>query len=93
MSSTNGHSHNAGASSSGLTATTTHTTSTKDDSKSALETALVQIESIKTAFRESISGLTKLGDTLRQALREQKSGDKDLQSVRQTLRNLQNVRI
>ena len=61
--------------------------------KPALETALVQIESLKTGFRESIASLSKLGDTIRQALREQKAGDKDLHSVRQTLRSLQSVRL
>ena len=70
-------------------ATTTKTT----EPKPALETALVQIESLKTGFRESIASLTKLGDTVRQALREQKAGDKDLHSVRQTLRSLQSVRL
>ena len=71
----------------------THVPSKDSEAKPALETALVQIENIKTAFRETISALTKLGDSIRQALREQKSGDKDLQSVRQTLRSLQSVRI
>ena len=70
-------------------ATTTKTT----EPKPALETALVQIESLKTGFRESIASLSKLGDTVRQALREQKAGDKDLHSVRQTLRSLQSVRL
>ena len=70
-------------------ATTTKTT----EPKPALETALVQIESLKTGFRESIASLTRLGDTVRQALREQKAGDKDLHSVRQTLRSLQSVRL
>ena len=68
---------------------TTKTTETKP----ALETSLVQIESLKTGFRESIASLSKLGDTIRQALREQKAGDKDLHSVRQTLRSLQSVRL
>jgi hypothetical protein len=59
----------------------------------SLDHALVQIEAIKTGFREAISGLTKLGDIIRATLREQKASDKDLQQVRQTLRSLQGVRI
>ena len=65
----------------------------KSESKSTLEAALVQVESIKTSFREAISGLTKLGDSIRQSLREQKAGDKDVQTLRQTLRSLQGLRI
>ena len=80
--------------STGATRSATTTTATgSPEPKPALETALVQIESLKTGFRESIASLTKLGDTIRQALREQKAGDKDLHSVRQTLRSLQGVRI
>lgn len=63
------------------------------ETKPALETALAQIESLKTACRESIASLGKLGDTVRQALREQKAGDKDLQSVRSTLRSLQAMKL
>ncbi len=84
---TNGHQHPI------ATNGVTNVPSKDSEAKPALETALVQIESIKTAFRETISALTKLGDSIRQALREQKSGDKDLQNVRQTLRSLQSVRL
>jgi DNA polymerase III sliding clamp (beta) subunit (PCNA family) len=66
---------------------------TKPETKPALEAALLQIESIKTGFRESINGLTKLGDTIRHAMREQKVSEKEIQGVRQTLRSLQGVRI
>ena len=51
------------------------------------------IEGIKTGFREAINGLTKVGDHIRQAMREQKSGEKEIQGIRQTLRTLQSVRI
>ena len=72
---------------------TTTTATTTPEPKPSLDTALVQIEALKIGLRESITSLTKLGDTVRQALREQKAGDKDLQSVRQTLRSLQSVRL
>ena len=68
-------------------------TVSKEETKSALETALGQIESLKTGFRETINGLSKLGDSIRNAMREQKASEKEVQTVRQTLRSLQSVRI
>ncbi len=65
----------------------------KQEPKPSLEAALVQIEAMKTGFREGINSLTKLGDSIRQALREQKASEKEIQGVRQTLRSLQGVRI
>ena len=59
----------------------------------ALETALAQIEVIRGEFRNAVAGLAKLGDLLKQASREQKVGEKEVQAVRQTLRSLQSVRI
>jgi DNA polymerase III sliding clamp (beta) subunit (PCNA family) len=61
--------------------------------KSALETALAQIEIVRTDFRNAIAGLNKLGDQLKSAAREQKASEREVQSVRQTLRSLQSVRI
>jgi len=61
--------------------------------KSALETAMAQIEIVRTDFRNAIAGLNKLGDQLKSAAREQKASEKEVQSVRQTLRSLQSVRI
>lgn len=66
-------------------------TTNREDSKSSLEAALVQIEAIKTGFRESINGLTKLGDHIRQSMREQKTSEKEIHNVRQTLRTFQSV--
>lgn len=61
--------------------------------KSALETALAQIEIVRGDFRNAIAGLNKLVENLKQAQREQMAGNKEVQSVRQTLRSLQGVRI
>ena len=61
--------------------------------KPAIEIALEKIEVIKTAHRESIRGLNDLADTLKQVQREQKTTDKEVQSVRTTLEKLQSVRI
>ena len=61
--------------------------------KTALETALAQIEIVRGDFRNAIAGLNKLADSLKRVQREQKAGDREIQSVRQTLRSLQSVRI
>jgi len=78
----------------------THSTSQTNESptpsdtpKPALERALEQTEAVRSSMRELLQRLTPLGDSLRQALREQRAGEKDLHGVRQTLRTLQNVRI
>lgn len=89
MQATNGQQPRAAANGSG----TTQAAPSKEETKSSLEAALVQIESIKTGFREAINGLTKVGDHIRQAMREQKTSEKEVQNVRQTLRSLQSVRI
>lgn len=86
---TNGNHHSIPAN--GITSASAKTD--KPETKSALETALVQIEAIKSGFREGINSLTKVGDQIRQALREQKTSEKEIQGVRQTLRSLQGVRI
>ena len=57
--------------------------------KPALETALAQLEVVRGDFRNAIAGLNKLGDLLKQAQRETKANEKDIQSVRATLRSLQ----
>jgi uncharacterized phage infection (PIP) family protein YhgE len=60
---------------------------------SALETANAQFDEIKASLRAAVAGLNKLGDTLRQAGREQRANDKEIQSVRQSIRSLQSVRL
>ena len=58
-----------------------------------LETALAQLEVVRGDFRNAIAGLNKLAEALKQAQRENKTSDKEIQSVRQTLRSLQSVRL
>ncbi len=65
----------------------------KSENKSTLETTLVQIEGIKTGLRETLQQLSKIGDSIRAAMREQKANEKEIHGVRQTLRSLQSVRI
>ncbi len=64
-----------------------------EESKAALDTAIAQVEIVRGDFRNAIAGLNKLGELLKQAQRENKTSDKEIQSVRQTLRSLQGVRI
>lgn len=61
--------------------------------KTALEIALAQTEVVRGDFRNAIAGLNKLTESLRLAQREQKTNEKEISSVRQTLRSLQSVRI
>ena len=63
------------------------------EAKGPLELALDQIETIKGSYREAVRGLNGLAETLKQAQREQKTSTKEVQSVRQTLRQIQAVRI
>ena len=64
-----------------------------EEPKAALDTAIAQVEIVRGDFRNAIAGLNKLGELLKQVQRENKSSDKEIQSVRQTLRSLQSVRI
>ena len=77
----------------GVTRPTTTATPMETAERPALETALAQIDVIRGEFRSAVAGLSKLGDLLKQASREQKTSEKEIQGVRQTLRSLQSVRI
>lgn len=70
-----------------------HTTNTTGEEKPAVEAALDRIETIKGSYREAIQGLNGLSDLLKQVQREQKTTNKEVQSVRSTLEKLQTVRI
>ena len=59
----------------------------------SIETALEQIEIVKGSYREAIRGMNTLTDTLKQVQRNQKTSEKEVQSVRSTLEKLQSVRI
>ena len=69
------------------------TTTQTEEPKPALDLALAQLEVVRGDFRNAIAGLTRLGDLLKQAPRESKASDKEISSVRATLRSLQSVRI
>ena len=61
--------------------------------KTALETALEKIETVKSLCRESIQGLSSLGDSLKHIQRDQKSSEREVQTVRSTLEKLQHVKL
>ena len=69
----------------------THTAA--EEPRPALDLALAQVEVVRGDFRNAIAGLNKLAEALKQAQRESKTSDKEIQSVRQTLRSLQSVRL
>ena len=81
------------SSTNGATRSTTIATPMETAERPALETALAQIDVIRGEFRSAVAGLSKLGDLLKQASREQKVSEREIQGVRQTLRSLQSVRI
>jgi hypothetical protein len=61
--------------------------------KPAIEAAIEKLDGFKTVFREALIGVTEITTLLKQSVRDQKAGEKEVQSVRQTLRSLQSVRI
>ena len=93
MTETNGH-HTNGAATPHLNGASRSTTpGIPAADKPAIEAAIEKLDGFKTVFREALVGVTELSTLLRQAVREQKAGEKEVQSVRQTLRSLQSVRI
>jgi len=61
--------------------------------KPAIEAAIEKLDGFKVTFREALVGVTEITSLLKQSVRDQKAGEKEVQSVRQTLRSLQSVRI
>ena len=67
--------------------------STPAAEKPAIEVAIDKLDAFKATFRETLVGLTELTTLLKQSVRDQKAGEKEIHQVRQTLRSLQGVRI
>jgi hypothetical protein len=63
------------------------------ETKPAIEMALEKIELTKGLHHETLRSLNDLADNLKQVQREQKTTDKEVQSVRTTLEKLQSVRL
>ena len=63
------------------------------EEKSSLEQALDQVESVKGSLRGAVTNLNGLADTLRQVQRERRLSEREVRSVRDTLKSLQTVRL
>ena len=63
------------------------------EEKNSLEQALDQIESLKASLRGAVTHLNTLADTLRQVQRERRLSEREVRSVRDTLKSLQTVRL
>ena len=61
--------------------------------KPAIEAAIEKLDAFKTVFREALIGVTEITALLRQSVRDQKAGEKEIHQVRQTLRSLQSVKL
>ncbi len=81
---TNGNGHTPSA--------TINSTSSPEE-KTSLEQALDQIEAVKGSLRGAVTNLNNLIDTLRQAQRERRVSEREVRSVRDTLKTLQTVRL
>ena len=93
MTETNGH-HTNGAATPHLNGANRSTTpGIPAAEKPAIEAAIEKLDAFKTVFREALIGVTEITTLLRQAVRDQKAGEKEVHQVRQTLRSLQSVRI
>ena len=67
--------------------------SPRDPGKTAIETAVEQIDAAKASIGTALGSLNGVVRTLRQAQREQRGTEKEIQSVRSTLQTLQRVKI
>ena len=61
--------------------------------KPAIEVAIDKLDGFKVIFREALTSITELTTLLRQAVRDQKAGEKEIHQVRQTIRSLQSVKL
>jgi hypothetical protein len=62
-------------------------------SKPAIEVAIDNLDSFKSNLREALGSISEITALLRQAIRDQRANEREIQAVRQTLRSLQGVRI
>ncbi len=66
---------------------------TPPEEKHSLEQALDQIEFVKGSLRGAVTNLNNLADTLRQVQKERRLSEREIRSVRDTLKALQTVRL
>ena len=67
--------------------------SASPEEKPGLEQALDQIESLKASLRAAVGSLNNLIDIVRQVQRERRVSEREVRSVRDTLKTLQTVRL
>ena len=92
MPATNGHTNGAATSYlNGAPRSTTPVIQATD--KPAIEVAIEKLDGFKATFREALIGVTEITALLRQSVRDQKAGEKEIHQVRQTLRSLQSVKL
>ena len=93
MTETNGH-HINGTTTSHLNGANRSTTPViQATDKPAIEAAIDKLDAFKVTFREALIGVTEITALLKQSVRDQRAGEKEIHQVRQTLRSLQSVRI
>jgi DNA polymerase III sliding clamp (beta) subunit (PCNA family) len=68
-------------------------TVSRENKKSSIETAVEQIDSVRSSIKAAAASLHDVISSLKQAQREQRGTEKEIQSVRSTLQNLQRVKI
>jgi hypothetical protein len=69
------------------------TTAPPEAPETELRAAMLQVETVRNTFRESLNGLNQVMNLLKAAEKEQKNSDKEIEGVRSTLRSLQRVQI
>jgi hypothetical protein len=65
----------------------------RKNTKSSLETAVEQIDTVRSSIKAAATDLHQVIASLKQAQREQRGAEKEIQSVRSTLHSLQRVKI
>ncbi len=73
--------------------TTTETDGTTETADSPMKKAMQQIDKIKDVLKEVIRELNDALGLLKTAEREQKASEKDIEAVREKLREIQSVTI
>ena len=68
-------------------------TVSRENKKNSLETAVEQIDGVRSSIKTAATALHEVITSLKQAQREQRGTEKEIQSVRSTLQNLQRVKI
>ncbi len=75
------------------TGSTDHSTTPPSQKGAKLDEALELIDSLKDFLQDGLTGLKDLGSKLKLLQREQRTTEREFQSVRTTLRSLQNVKL